>query len=89
MRNRYYRNYKSYRYYIITLIILIAPIYNNKKKQATLELDSLLIYIYHIEVYNTNYFGDCRSGLKRSILCVCEHLAHKQDAERVVLDTFD
>ena len=88
MRNRYYRNYKSYRYYIITLIILIAPIYNNKKSKPP-ELDNLLIYIYHIEVYNTNYFGDCRSGLKRSILCVCEHLAHKQDAERVVLDTFD
>lgn len=41
------------------------------------------------EGYNTNYFEDCRSGQKRSILSVCEHFAREQDAKRVVLDTFD
>ena len=50
MRNRYYRNYKSYRYYIITLIILIAPIYNNKKAShpnwiACLSISTISKYI--------------------------------------------
>ncbi len=39
------RCYKNYRYYIITLITLIAPIYNNKKASHPNWIACLSVYL--------------------------------------------
>ena len=82
---KYYNTYNTYNSYNTYFILSHAP--PHKKNRPPLRIVCFLFII--TKEYNTDYFEDCRKGIKRSILCVCEHLAPEQDTKRVVLDTFD
>ena len=59
-------------------------------RQSPITLIALIIpkNLYHPKFYNKSYFEAGRSGAKRSIPEVCEHLRRKPDAKRALLENF-